>query len=150
MLHSLVIELGIGAFLICLTVAIHAIVIDRIMTLVEQVGPFFFRKFRRLWKVPMLMLTVLCVFCSLIAAMWTWALVYFWGGALKTFEECLYFSTVSFTTLGYGDIVLGTGWRVLNSIEAANGMLLFGWSTAFIFEVVSKLYAGDKINKTKP
>ncbi len=150
MLHQLVIELVIGALLICLTVAIHAVVMDRVMALIEHVGPIFFRKFRRLWKVPMLMLTVLCVFCSLVAAIWIWALVYFWGGAIDAFEECLYFSTVSFTTLGYGDIVLEAGWRVLSSIEAANGMLLFGWSTAFIFEVVSKLYAGDKINKTKP
>lgn len=150
MLHNLVIELGTGALLISLTVAIHATAIDRIMILVERIGPFFFRKFTRFWKIPLLTITVLCVFCSLICAIWIWALVYYWGEALTTFEACLYFSTVSFTTLGYGDIVLGTGWRVLNSIEAANGMLLFGWSTAFIFEVVSKLYAGDRINKTKP
>lgn len=149
MLHQLLIELALGAGLICLTVALHAIALDRIMLLVEQAGPVFFRRFRRLWKIPILM-TVLCVFCSLVVAIWIWAVVYLWGGALASLEEALYFSTVSFVTLGYGDIVLQPGWRLLSSIEAANGMLLFGWSTAFIFEIVSKLYAGDHINKTKP
>lgn len=149
MFHSLFIELITGAALICLTVGFHAVAIDRIMILVERLGPFFFRHFRRLWKIPILMMTVLCVFCSLIVAMWLWAAVYLWGGALNTLEEALYFSTVSFVTLGYGDIVLQPGWRLLSSIEAANGMLLFGWSTAFIFEIVSKLYEGDHINKTR-
>jgi hypothetical protein len=43
---------------------------------------------------------------------------------------------VSFTTLGYGDIVLGEGWRLLASFEAANGIILFGWTTALIFAFI--------------
>jgi hypothetical protein len=53
----------------------------------------------------------------------------------------LYFSMVTFTSLGYGDVVLPpSGWRLLASFEAANGILMFGWTTALIFFVVQHLY----------
>lgn len=51
--------------------------------------------------------------------------------ALPDFESALYFSATSFTTLGYGDVVLDPKWRLFGAIERANGLLLFGWSTAF-------------------
>ena len=57
---------------------------------------------------------------------------------LKTFEEAVYFSTVTFTTLGYGDITLSPPWRLLSGIEAMNGILLAGWSTALLFSVVQR------------
>ena len=62
------------------------------------------------------------------------------AGEFDTLEAALYFSTSAFTTLGMGDVVLSDEWRLMGSIEAANGFLLFGWSTAFIFEVMSQLY----------
>jgi len=57
---------------------------------------------------------------------------------LKTFEEAVYFSLVTFTTLGYGDITLGEQWRILSGAEAVNGILLAGWSTALLFTVVQR------------
>lgn len=57
---------------------------------------------------------------------------------LKSFEEALYFSIVTFTTLGYGDITLGAPWRLLSGAEALNGILLAGWSTALLFTVVQR------------
>ena len=62
---------------------------------------------------------------------WAYALAYLSIGALGDLESALYFSTVSFTSLGYGDVVLDRQWRLLGAIAAANGLLLFGWSTAF-------------------
>lgn len=149
-MHDLFLQIAIGAILICLRVAMHAVATDRTMGWVERLGPFFFRKFRRMWKIPILMMTVLCLFASIVVAIWVWAILFYFAGAFASFEESLYFSTTSLTTLGYGDLVLGKDWRLLGSIEAANGMLLFGWSTAFIFEVVSKLYQEDRIDRTKP
>jgi len=71
-----------------------------------------------------------------------WAIAYrllLPGDALKTFEEAFYFSAVTFTTLGYGDISLAEpGWRLLSGIEALNGILLVGWTTAFLFLVVQR------------
>jgi voltage-gated potassium channel Kch len=56
----------------------------------------------------------------------------------RSFEEAAYFSIVTFTTLGYGDITLDANWRLLSGIEAMNGILLAGWSTALLFSVVQR------------
>jgi len=70
---------------------------------------------------------------------WLYALVFMWVGAFDSFEPALYFSTSSFTTVGYGDIVLETDWRLLGAIESANGFLVLGWSTVFLISVISRL-----------
>ena len=61
------------------------------------------------------------------------------GNHLDSFEKATYFSMVTFTTLGYGDITLADHqWRLLSGIEALNGILLVGWTTAFLFLVVQR------------
>ena len=72
---------------------------------------------------------------------WLYAGMYLAIGALPDLETAVYFSTTSFTTLGYGDVVLGEKWRLVGAIEGANGLLLFGWSTAFLFSVISRMRA---------
>lgn len=71
-----------------------------------------------------------------------WALAYFLllpGDHLDSFEKAAYFSVVTFTTLGYGDITLVEHeWRLLSGIEALNGILLVGWTTALLFLVVQR------------
>ena len=64
--------------------------------------------------------------------------------ALESFESAVYFSMVTFTTLGYGEIVLGEQWRLLASFEAANGIIMFGWTTAIILAAVQRIYFSDK------
>jgi voltage-gated potassium channel Kch len=139
----------IGAALIGLTVLIHAIAIDRLMKLLEHIGPWAYKNFQRSWHIPLLIITVLGVFGSHIVQIWIWAELYLFIGALNNLEEALYFSTTTFTTVGYGDLILGTDWRLLSSFQSANGFILFGWSTAFIFEVMSKLYKQNNIKKTE-
>jgi hypothetical protein len=69
-----------------------------------------------------------------------WAGV-FWGAhELPNVETALYFSLASYTTIGFGDVVVGPGWRVLAGIEGLTGILLIGWSTAFMFAVVHRMY----------
>jgi voltage-gated potassium channel len=70
---------------------------------------------------------------------WLYAGFYLAVGALPTLESAIYFSTSSYTTVGYGDVVLGSGWRVLGAIESANGIILLGWSTAFFVAIVSRI-----------
>ena len=70
---------------------------------------------------------------------WLYAGCYLMLGALPDLETAVYFSTTSFTTIGYGDVVLDRKWRLVGSIEGANGLLLFGWSTAFLFSVISRM-----------
>ena len=80
----------------------------------------------------------------MIAEVWIWAGLFLYLGALGTLEEALYFTTVTFSTLGYGDVVLDKSWRLLGSFAAANGLFLFGWSTALVFIVVQRLHFLDR------
>ncbi|MBW2386790.1 MAG: two pore domain potassium channel family protein [Deltaproteobacteria bacterium] len=54
-------------------------------------------------------------------------------------ETALYFSIVTFTTLGYGDVTLDADWRLLASIQAANGTIMFGWTTALVMAVIRRI-----------
>ena len=69
-----------------------------------------------------------------------WAVVFWRARELPTLETAVYFSLVTYTTIGFGDVVLGPSWRVLAGIEGLTGMLLVGWSTAFVFAVVNRMY----------
>ncbi|MEI4505918.1 potassium channel family protein [Sphingopyxis sp. CCNWLW2] len=54
-------------------------------------------------------------------------------------RAALYFSTSTYVTIGYGDLVLPPGLRVLGAIEGASGIILIGWSTAFFFSIVDRM-----------
>jgi hypothetical protein len=73
-----------------------------------------------------------------------WAGFYVMVHALPTFGDAIYFSLVTFTTLGYGDITLDEKWRVLAAFEAANGIIMFGWTTAIIATVAHRLFFDDQ------
>ena len=141
-------QLVIGAVLVCMTVVIHAVALEKIMKVLAAYGPYVYRKVHsRLWKSVILVFAVLGVFCAHIVQIWLWAVFYLGVDALPDFEEALYFSTSCFTTVGFGDVVLDKDWRLISSFQSANGFILFGWSTAFIFEVMSKLYETDSIQR---
>jgi hypothetical protein len=93
-----------------------------------------------LWSTFKLAVFVMWLFLAMVVEVWTWAMLYLGLGALESFEKTLYFSTVTFTTLGFGDVTLGEEWRLLSSFEAANGLLMFGWSTALVFAAVQWVY----------
>ena len=69
-----------------------------------------------------------------------WAVVYVWDAAIPDLQSAIYFSAVTYTTTGYGDLVLSKEWRLVGAIEALTGILMCGWSTGFFFAVVSRLY----------
>jgi Ion channel len=68
-----------------------------------------------------------------------WAFVFLLCGEFRDVGTAYYHSAVNFTTLGYGDVLLSPQWRLLGPLEAADGMLLFGVSTAMIFAIIMKL-----------
>jgi hypothetical protein len=70
-----------------------------------------------------------------------WSLAYLTVGAAPAGADLVYFAFVNYTTLGYGDVVPLERWRLLGPITAMNGVLLFGWSTAVIFEVLRRTLA---------
>ena len=69
-----------------------------------------------------------------------WAAAYARNGAIADMQTAIYFSAVTYTTTGYGDIVLPPPWRLDGGIEALTGILMCGWSTGFFFAVVSRLF----------
>jgi voltage-gated potassium channel len=135
----------IGVGLIALTVVLHAIVTVgwvRVLTgkFADAHGNW---RPRRVLVVLTTTVIVLIVLHSVEITLW--ALAYRWilpGPELPDFESALYFSFVTFTTLGYGDITLSEGWRLLSGIEALNGLLLVGWTTALLFAIVQRGWEG--------
>jgi voltage-gated potassium channel len=69
-----------------------------------------------------------------------WALFLVWIGGLPDLESATYFSLTSYTTVGYGDLVLPERWRLLGPIEAAVGVLMLGWSTGILVAVIGTIY----------
>lgn len=72
-----------------------------------------------------------------------WACLYCWQLDWD-FNKALYFSTVTYATIGYGDVVPPEGFRVGAAVEGMSGVLLLGWSSAIVFAVVSQLFALHK------
>jgi len=69
-----------------------------------------------------------------------WAAFYYWRGLFNDFETSWYFSIGTYTTIGYGDVVLPANWRLLGGVEGINGVLLCGLSAAFLFLVVIQMF----------
>ena len=83
---------------------------------------------------------VLIIICIHTLEAWCWAALYLFLGEFTKLHEALYFSVVTFTTLGYGDITLSEQWHVLSTFEAMGGLILFGTSTAFLLGLMQNLF----------
>ena len=129
-------QLTIGSALVVVTVLVHGVSLDIIVRALRAIGMETLIR----WRLLSLSLLVLAVFSAHLIEIWIWAVFYFFIEEIPTFKTALYFSTSSFTTVGYGDLTLSEEWRLLGSLESANGMILFGWSTAFIFTVIHRIY----------
>lgn len=93
------------------------------------------------------------ILAVLVASLWVvattkagvllWAAVYQLSGVFGTFTECLCFSIVFCTTLGYGDVILPHEWRILSGMTATNGFLNFGLMTALMIEAFRLIRSGQ-------
>jgi hypothetical protein len=90
-------------------------------------------------RASLILIVVFGIFGLHTLEIWLYAAVYQTLGETTSFEESLYFSTVTFASLGYGDVVLSPRWRLFSAIEAANGVILFAWSTTFLFSVTNRM-----------
>lgn len=72
---------------------------------------------------------------------WLFAFVYMGTGAIPGLEDALYFSTISYSTVGYNDTHIDPDWRLLGAFESILGMVLIGWSTAFFFRMLGRIEA---------
>ena len=78
-----------------------------------------------------------------------WAAFYAWKDAMPDMQTALYFSAVTYTTTGYGDMVLPREWRLVGGVEALTGILMCGWSTGFFFVVVNRMFEVNTARATR-
>ena len=140
----MLISVLIAAGLVVLTVAIHAVGFDVLLRAVLRL-----RALDRTGFVPVIR-SVIALTCWLILVhlveISLWAFFYLWWGCLPDAETALYFSGVTYTTVGYGDLVLQKPWRTLAPLEALTGILMGGLSTGLFFAFVSR-WIGNWMHK---
>jgi hypothetical protein len=131
--------LAVGAILVVLTLAIHSLAVMATVQLFRHekkaglAGSGIFIDFSIIFRVNGF------AFMAHVIGIALWAGLFMMCGEFRYFGTALYHSAVNYSTLGYGDIVMSPKWRMLGPIEAANGALLFGVSTAMIFTVIQRL-----------
>ena len=132
-------NLLLSCVMVTATVVIHFLGLVLLLRLISWHGKTVANLHEVLRQCVLLIMAVLGIVFLHTIEIWSYAFVFQLLGAVTGFERALYFSTVTFSSLGYGDITLNPQWRVFGAIEAANGVILFGWSTAFLISLMSKL-----------
>jgi hypothetical protein len=129
---------GGGASLV--NISIHALIMTMVVA-VAQTASMRKIKHPSLFLIAVMVPAVSVLMVTHALEVTVWSLTYSIVDAAPADANLFYFAFVNYTTLGYGDIVPVERWRLLGPITAMNGVLLFGWSTAVIFEVLRKAVA---------
>jgi hypothetical protein len=137
-------QLLIGALMISISVVFHVAAMIYLTELLKKaIG--WMADFQRVPRIMTLMvMTVLIIIGVHTVEAWTWAALYLNLGEFSELEDALYFSVITATTLGYGDITLSADWHILGTFEAMGGLILFGVSTAFLLELMRHLFADSE------
>ena len=132
-------QLAIGTIIISITIAIQVAIIGFTIEILNQLASWIVAP-------PPLVEFAVILFCGIIFLLagigisaWLWSATFLYLKVFSTLESALYFCTVTFTTLGYGDITLDKRWRLLSSLMAVNGLIIFGLNTAFLVEMIATL-----------
>jgi hypothetical protein len=135
-------KLLVSFVLMALCVAIHAIGLTCAVRRFERLPA---RADTRFWPPTWLLIRVAgwLVFLHLVEIS-LWASLYAWAHVMPDAQSALYFSAVTYTTTGYGDLVLPENWRLLGGVEALTGILMCGLSTGFFFAVLVNMYRLQK------
>ena len=125
--------------LTCATVFIHAL---GTTAAIAYLGPVWRRKAHPgLWASGVMIIHVVSTLLLLhLAEAGVWAVFFIILGLLPDMETAIYFSITSYTTVGYGDVTLTAPWLLLGPMEAAVGILMFGWSTGIMVAVISRIH----------
>ncbi|WP_201833910.1 potassium channel family protein [Microvirga zambiensis] len=128
-------QLLLGGMVSLGNIAIHAVVMAAVVGTARHALKWD-RRQSHIWLAAVMVATVGVLMVAHVAEVMTWSLAYAVLDVVPAGTDVVYFAFVNYTTLGYGDVVPVEGWRLLGPMAAMNGVLLFGWSTAVIFEVL--------------
>ncbi len=135
------IELLIGTALIIVNAIFHVSCLVWLAGVINHVGTSWNLAPNRRRLILLLGIAVLGLIAIHTTSAWAWALIYLLLGEFSELSQALYFSVVTSTTLGYGDITLSERWQLLASFEAMGGLILFGASTAFLMGVTKSWFS---------
>src|SRR5438477_7488336 len=125
-----------AACLVAITVTIHAAGLSMVLT---HVSRFKIRLERRFWPITWLLIRVAWLLIVIhLFEIAVWGLFFWWQNCLPDASSSFYFSGVTYTTVGYGDLVLPKEWQLFGPVEGLTGILMCGLSTAFFFVILSK------------
>jgi hypothetical protein len=133
----MLIQFLVGGIVSICNITIHALVMTLVVRVARAAGTKK-RSHPSLRLIATMIATVSVLMAAHILEVFVWSLAYAIVDAAPAGTDLVYFAFVNYATLGYGDVVPVEGWRLLGPITAMNGALLFGWSTAVIFQVLHK------------
>jgi hypothetical protein len=125
-------QLGLGTVLVALTVLVHTVGLSALGRWTPVAAHWLKLHRHNAGRSIIMVTTVLSIFAIHTIEVWIWAAAFDAVGAVKGFENALTISTIMFSTVGYGDVVIAPAWRLFASLEAINGFILIGWSTAYL------------------
>lgn len=131
-------ELAASTGLVSATVVIHLLGIDLLQVLTRWHLDRF-TTWIHLDRLIVPLGLVLGLFVLHGVEIWLYAFFYWLMGMLPSLEQALYFSTSAYSTVGETGAILPSAWRIVGVLEAINGMLLIGWTTAFLFQILEHL-----------
>jgi hypothetical protein len=126
--------------LAALSALLHALGLLALLYWQTRQWPKIEADFRPRRNLPVFLFLFLVILSLHLLEISLWACAYFWRGGIPHFVTALYFSTASYTTVGYGDVLPLASWRLVGALESLTGVLLLGWSAAFFFSVVSRFF----------
>lgn len=129
-------QIALGSALMLTTVLVAGASVMTLETLFRAARYWLVRPPHRPKLMMLVMLASLWMLAMITVDVWLWALAFRALDVFHDLEHAVYFALVSFTTLGYGDVVLPTEWRILGAMAAANGLLNIGLMTAFMVETL--------------
>jgi hypothetical protein len=135
----LLIPLAIGSVAVICTILIHALPLSATITFVRREKKLGHLGINFRKDMGVVVRVILYAFVAHLVEMALWATLFLICGEFSDFATAYYHSAVNYTSLGYGDIIMSPPWKLLGPLETADGMLLFGVSTAMIFAVIQRL-----------
>ncbi len=140
-------QLLIGTILVTATVMYHVVWLIFMVVMLKKLEKRVLHLHQFLRAINLVGFAGLFVLGVHVSEIWLWAITFLQLDAVSDLESALYFSTVTATTVGYGDLVLENDWRLLGSFEAMSGILVFGISTAFLMAVLRSTIADFLVDK---